>query len=89
MLEKLSSGMIGFYIAKHRIDYLLRVAYLNSKEPRLLEVVSSIIFFEKEGYKGEEIDEKLSAYKGHLAEFFDEAYRTYRELQDMLGCTPA
>lgn len=60
------------------------VAYLNSKEPRLLEVLSSIMFFENEGLKGEAINEKLYAYKGHLAEFFDEAYRVYEELKAML-----
>lgn len=43
------------------------------------------MFFENEGLTGEAINEKLHAYKGHLAEFFDKAYRVYQELKSMLA----
>ena len=37
-------------------------------------VICSIIFFEKEGLSKEEINSRLLEFKGHLKEFFDDAY---------------
>ncbi len=50
------------------------MVYLNSKEPRLLEVLSSILYFKKQDYSKDEIDALLHEYKGHLTDFFEQAY---------------
>ncbi|TYO96608.1 hypothetical protein [Desulfallas thermosapovorans] len=56
------------------------VTYLAAKESRVLEVLSSIIFFKDQGYADAALEEKLHVFKGHLASFFDEAFTTYNEL---------
>lgn len=57
--------------------------FLNSKEPRLLEVISSIVFFEKEGFSQDEINSRLLEFKGHLKEFFDDAYDALEIIKGM------
>lgn len=59
------------------------ITSLNDKEPRLLEVLSSILYFENEGLTEDKINDQLLAYKGHLKEFFDEAYNVYKEIKGM------
>lgn len=60
------------------------VQYLSQQETRVLEVLSSIIFFRNEGYDGEELKGKLTTFKGHLAAFFDQAFKAYDELSQLL-----
>lgn len=54
---------------------------LNDKESRLLEVLSSIIFFKGKGLSEEEIRCELFKFKGHLREFFDDAYVALEETE--------
>ncbi|MFZ5753023.1 MAG: hypothetical protein ACOY3J_02185 [Bacillota bacterium] len=60
------------------------VQYLSQQETRVLEVLSSIIFFKNEGLDGEELKGKLHTFKGHLAAFFDQAFAAYDELFQIL-----
>lgn len=55
--------------------------FLNDKESRLLEVLSSIIFFRGKGFSVEEIECELFKFKGHLREFFDDAYVALGEVE--------
>lgn len=55
--------------------------FLNSKEARVLEVLSSIIFFKQKGFSKEEAKDKLFEFKGHLEGFFDEAYDVLEKLK--------
>jgi len=57
--------------------------HLNSKEPRLLEVISSIIYFKNEGLTEEEIDLRLREFKGHLEKFFAPAYDDLKKIKKM------
>lgn len=59
--------------------------FLNEKEPRLLEALSSIIFFRKQGCSPEEVHSKLMASKGHLSRFYEEAYSALREIEEILN----
>ena len=59
--------------------------FLNSKEPRLLEVISSIIYFRNEGLTREEVDLRLLEFKGHLEKFFDKAYDDLIEINSMIS----
>ncbi|MFA5536977.1 MAG: hypothetical protein WDA53_07400 [Bacillota bacterium] len=61
------------------------MAFLNDQEPRLLEVLSSIIFFEKKGLSEEEINAQLLKFKGHLHEFFDDAYEALEKIKEILS----
>ena len=68
--------------------------FLNAKEPRLLEVLSSIIYFENEGLSREAIISKLHEFKGHLEYFYEDAYialmkiREVFEKHEMKGVLP-
>lgn len=55
--------------------------FLNAQEPRLLEVLSSIIYFKNKGCSETEIKSQLLEFKGHLAEFYDDAYNALEEIQ--------
>lgn len=55
--------------------------FLNAQESRLLEVISSIIFFRKQGYSPEEEKAQLAALKGHLSDFFEEAYSVLEKIE--------
>lgn len=59
------------------------VSFLNRQEPRLLEVLSSIIFFEKECSTDEEVQAKLIEHKGHLKDAFADAASTYARIKNM------
>lgn len=57
--------------------------YLAAKEPRILEVLSSIIFFENKGLNRQEINNKLQELKDHLSPFFEEAFDAHSELMKL------
>ncbi|MCL6479728.1 MAG: hypothetical protein K6T65_15230 [Peptococcaceae bacterium] len=56
------------------------VNILSREESRVLEVLSSIIYFSKKGLNQEEVKEKLLIFKGHLEKFFPAAYNLYDKL---------
>ncbi len=60
------------------------IPYLADKESRVLEVLSSIMFFKNRGLAGKELKNKLYDFKGHLAPFFDEAFNAYSELTQLM-----
>lgn len=60
------------------------IQFLNGKESRLLEVLSSIMFFEKKGFTDEEVRNEVFRFKGHLREFFDDAYNVLNEIKVMV-----
>lgn len=59
------------------------MSFLNSKEPRLLEVLSSIIYFKKEGLSDEAVITKLQEFKGHLSGFYADAYAAVEKIKGM------
>jgi hypothetical protein len=59
------------------------LAFLNEIETldvKILEVISSIVYFKNKGYDRAKIDALLMAYKGHLSSFFDESFQKTDEL---------
>ncbi|NLJ72245.1 MAG: hypothetical protein GX333_04425 [Syntrophomonadaceae bacterium] len=61
------------------------VEFLVSKEPRVLEVISSIMYFQSRGLDKLEIEKKLNELKGHLSSFFECAFTAQEELQILMG----
>ncbi len=58
--------------------------FLYGKEPRLLEVLSSIIYFRDQGCSPTEEGTKLRALKGHLCDFFNDAYLALEEVEEIV-----
>ncbi len=61
--------------------FMSAIKVLSQKETRVLEVLSSIIFFEKQGLRRREVNEKLNIFKGHLKKYFEDAFETYDALK--------
>ncbi len=57
------------------------IKYLNAKEPRELEIISSIIYFENQGLNEHEIKERLYTFKSHLENFFEQGFKAYDEIK--------
>ncbi len=60
------------------------IRFLASKEPRILEVISSIMYFQNKGLDKEEVENKLRELKGHLSAFFEEAFDAHTELVGLM-----
>lgn len=78
VIESVPSNYITKIINDQAIQRAIEI--LSHKETRVLEVLSSIIYFEKQGLKGKDLDKKLDFFKGHLNKYFEEAFETYEEL---------
>lgn len=61
--------------------YLKAVELINRQETRVMEVLSSIMYFEKQGLSKAEIEKRLDIFKGHLKPFFADAFRINDELK--------
>lgn len=68
-------------IQNEQLNKLMR--FLNDKESRLLEVLSSIIFFRGKGLPEEGIECELFKFKGHLRGFFDDAYAALEKVREI------
>jgi uncharacterized protein YwgA len=55
------------------------VEQLKDKEARVLEVLTTILYLNSHGYKGNELNSKLNALKGQHSSFFSEAYQLSKE----------
>lgn len=54
------------------------VEKLKDKEARLLEVLTTILYLNSQGYNGTSLKAKLAALKGQHSDFFDEAFELAR-----------
>ena len=68
------NNMQGWNLKKFPSKKQKLIQEINSLDVRLLEVISSIIYFKEKGHTEDEIKNLLSVYKGHLRRFFREAY---------------
>lgn len=59
-------------------DWDLLVKAFNSAQPRVLEVLSTIVYLVKAGYSDESLNAELHSLKGHLVSYFDNAWKMYQ-----------